>query len=398
MAEFISLLIGYTLMALADSVDNAFATNISIDAIVVLGCLLAISQITKAFARIGSYAYRILRQNEIQCIQLDLIAGSIIGLAIFLFKDIIVSIFTITNEQANLFRQVLIAWSFYIPTYGVGNTSFELVRLNGKIKLYNIGLFIFYIILIASDILVFFTIRSLPMLFIATAICQIIATIFFYIKMQYKFKLINIKFIRQALPYSIPIAIERLINGFCHTAYGALASRLGTIQYAIHTVCFGAITTGEQITNSYNAALMIKVPLNKKFKETRKNIKDWAKRMFPILFITYYIYAFISLYIYSGNLDFRDCFPWFFIYTFEFFGLFCYENMKVMCAIQKHVKAYPIGVIFGFIFRLSISYIGLYTKYPLIYFAIGTSFDWAVRGIIYYISLYRYSSIHGEIK
>lgn len=45
MIEFISLLIGYMIMAGADSIDAAFANNISMDGLIVAGCYAAVCSI-----------------------------------------------------------------------------------------------------------------------------------------------------------------------------------------------------------------------------------------------------------------------------------------------------------------------------------------------------------------
>ena len=58
MKEFISILISFIFMSLADSIDSAFNNLISIDAIVVTGSFLLIDSIFKSFAEIGIYTYK----------------------------------------------------------------------------------------------------------------------------------------------------------------------------------------------------------------------------------------------------------------------------------------------------------------------------------------------------
>lgn len=62
MKEFISILISFIFMSIADSIDSAFNNLISIDAIVVTGSFLLIDSIFKSFGEIGIYTYRITRK------------------------------------------------------------------------------------------------------------------------------------------------------------------------------------------------------------------------------------------------------------------------------------------------------------------------------------------------
>ena len=397
MKEFMSLLISFIFMGIADSIDKAFGNSISLDAVVVVGCTASIGQATKSLSRLGTYAYRVIRKNELKCIQLDAIAGAIIGFLVFLFKDNIVSLYALTDIQRELFLQVLGQWALYLPMYAVGNASFELVRLNNKLKLYNKGLVLFYTVEILSDAFVYTFTKSLPLLYFTTSICQIIATIYFLNKARFEYEWITLQFIKDALPYGIATAIERFMNGIAYMVYGVFASRMSSFCLAIHSVCIGAITTSETITNAYGSALMIKVPLNGDFDSINKEIRKWGKRLFGLMLILYAGYSFLSLYISKGNVLFCDLFPWSIFYMLAFFGLFLCESMKVLCINLKYVKVLPLGVTIGLLFRLSVAWVGLSTNYPLIFFGLASSFDWAIRGVVYYIAVNRANHKSGDV-
>lgn len=395
MTEFVSLLISYVFMAIADSVDYAFGNNISIDAVVVIGCMTSISSITRSLSRIGSYYYRVERKNEVKCLQIDFIMGSLCGLTVFMLRDKIVGFYGITEMQRELLRSVLNCWAVYIPCYAIGNTSFEIVRLRNKLKLYRNGLIYFYVILIGTDALVYFTTRSLTAMYNFTSVCQIIVFAYFYNKMEFRWEPIDVSFVRSAFKYGAPIALERFITGFTIMLYGVMASRMDNISYAIHAVCCGASTTAESVTNAYNAALMIKLPLGKSYKETVKEVFYWIKKMTLIMLLIYVVYSFISLCIYHGKVSIANCFPWYIFYILEFIGLCIYENSKVLCVNQKYVNILPFGVLAGFTFRVILSIIGLHTIIPLVFFGIGQSFDWAFRGMLYALTL-RYHSMKSD--
>lgn len=58
MQEFVSILISFIFMSIADNIDSAFNNLISIDTIVVTGSFLLIDSIFKSFGEIGTYTYR----------------------------------------------------------------------------------------------------------------------------------------------------------------------------------------------------------------------------------------------------------------------------------------------------------------------------------------------------
>lgn len=99
MKEFISILISFIFMSLADSIDSAFNNLISIDAIVVTGSFLLIDSIFKSFAKIGIYTYRTTRKNEWQYLWFNIIFGILIGIIVLTCKNLIVNIFNLSDTQ-----------------------------------------------------------------------------------------------------------------------------------------------------------------------------------------------------------------------------------------------------------------------------------------------------------
>lgn len=55
MKEFISTLISFILMGIADNIDSAFNNAISVDTIIVCGSLFSIELILKSISEIGIY-------------------------------------------------------------------------------------------------------------------------------------------------------------------------------------------------------------------------------------------------------------------------------------------------------------------------------------------------------
>lgn len=88
MKEFISLLISFIFMSIADSIDSAFNNALSIDAIVVCGSLFSIDLILKSISDIGIFTYRTDRKNESAYLIINVIIGLFCGIIIFFTRTI----------------------------------------------------------------------------------------------------------------------------------------------------------------------------------------------------------------------------------------------------------------------------------------------------------------------
>ena len=137
MKEFISILISFLFMGIADSIDSAFNNAISINTIVVCGSLFSIDLILESFGEVGIYTYRTVRKNEWPYLIVNIVVGLIVGIIVFFSRDLIVNIFNLTTIQKNMLSSVLALYIGYLVIGRLSNGIFEMVRLKGNLKLYN---------------------------------------------------------------------------------------------------------------------------------------------------------------------------------------------------------------------------------------------------------------------
>ena len=83
MKEFISILISFIFMSLAESIDSFFNNSISLDAIIVCGSLFSINLLGRSIGEIGTYTYRVARKRESSYLLITAIVSFVIGLLIF---------------------------------------------------------------------------------------------------------------------------------------------------------------------------------------------------------------------------------------------------------------------------------------------------------------------------
>lgn len=387
MKEFISILISFIFMSIADNVDSAFNNLISIDAIVVTGSFLLLDSIFKSVGEIGIYTYRTIRKDEWQYLWFNVIFGFIIGILVFIFKDLIINIFKLTYIQKKMLAILLNLYIAYGILGRLSNGLFEIIRLKGELKLYRKSLIIYYLSLIVFDLLAYVFTKNLTVLFIATIISWTISIGYMLFNLKLKFEFPNRKALKNVFKYGLAYSSERLFSRIFLLLYGVLASHMGTENYSIHTICYSVCLSLEIITNAYQATLMIKVPQGKTYQEQYNNCMSMKKQCFKLIILLNYIFAFIYLLISHGSLPLYKCFPYIIFYSFGVFGLYPYETYKTLYITQGKSYILLIGSTVGVIIRFIICLIFINTSITLFVFGVVNFIDFYFRSIVYRIVL-----------
>lgn len=387
MKEFISILISFIFMSIADSIDSAFNNLISIDAIVVTGSFLLIDSIFKSFGEIGIYTYRTTRKNEWQYLWFNIIFGILMGIIVFSCKNLIVNIFELSNIQKDMLSILLNFYIAYVVLGRLANGIFEIVRLKGQLKLYRKSLIVYYVSLVGLDALVYLLTKSLTLLFVATIISWLISIIYMLYNLKLKFEFPNKESLKNVIKYGFAYSSERLLSRIFLLLYGVVASHMGTENYGIHTICYSVCLTLEIITNAYQATLMIKVPEGKTYEEQYNNCMNMRNKCFPLIITLNFVFAFIYLIISHGSLPLYKCFPYIIFYSIGVFGLYPYETYKTLCITQGKSFILLIGSTIGVIIRFLICLLFINTSISLFIFGIVNFIDFYSRSIIYRIVL-----------
>ena len=387
MKEFISILISFIFMSLADSIDSAFNNLISIDAIVVTGSFLLIDSIFKSFAEIGIYTYRTTRKNEWQYLWFNIIFGILMGIIVLTCKNLIVNIFNLSDTQKNMLSILLNFYAIYVVFGRLANGIFEIIRLKGQLKLYRKSLIVYYVSLIALDTFAYLFTKNLTLLFVATIVSWLISVIYMLYNLKLKFELPNKNSLKNVIKYGFAYSSERLLSRIFLLLYGVIASHMGTEKYGIHTVCYSVCLTLEIITNAYQAALMIKVPEGKTYIEQYNKCINMRNKCFPLIIALNFVFTFIYLVISHGSLPLNKCFPYIIFYSLGVFGLYTYETYKTLCISQGKSFILLIGSTIGVIIRFLICLLFLNTPFALFVFGIVNFIDFFSRSIVYRIVL-----------
>ena len=383
MKEFISILISFIFMSIADSIDYAFNNSISIDAIVVAGTFLLIDSIFISFGEIGTYTYRTIRKNEWKYLWFNILFGVLMGIIVFFSKDTIINIFDLTSIQKNMLSLLLNFYIAYVVIGRLANAIFEMIRLKGELKLYRKSLIVFYIFLVVLDAIAYLFTKNLTMLFIATIISWIISIIYMLLNLKLKFEYPDKTSLKNVIKYGFAYSSERVLSRIFLLLYGVLASHMGTEKYSIHTVCYSVCMLLEIITNAYQATLMIKVPSGKNYEEQYNNCMNMKNKCFPLIILLNFIFAFVYLFISHGSLPLYKCFPYIIFYSTAVFGIYQYETYKTLCISQGKSFVLLIGSIIGVIIRFLICLLFIHSQISLFIFGIVNLIDFYSRSLVY---------------
>ena len=115
MSEFISILISFIFMSLAESVDSFFNNKISIDAIIVCSSLFSINLLGKSLGELGTYTYRVIRKKEFSYLAITGIVSLFAGIFIFFTRDLFINLFNMSLEQKELLSNLLALYIIYFP-------------------------------------------------------------------------------------------------------------------------------------------------------------------------------------------------------------------------------------------------------------------------------------------
>lgn len=387
MKEFISILISFIFMSIADSIDSAFNNLISIDAIVVTGSFFLIDSIFKSFGEIGIYTYRTTRKNEWQYLWFNIIFGILMGIMVLIFKNVILDIFDLSYIQKDMLSILLNFYILYVVLGRFANGIFEIIRLKGNLKLYRKSLIVYYVSLVGLDALAYLFTKNLTLLFVATIISWFISIIYMLYNLKLKFEFPNKESFKNVIKYGFAYSSERLLSRIFLLLYGVVASHMGTENYSIHTICYSVCLTLEIITNAYQATLMIKVPDGKTYEEQYEKCMNMRNKCFPLTIVLNFMFAIIYLIISHGSLPLYKCFPYIIFYSFGVFGLYPYETYKTLCITQGKSVILLIGSIIGVIIRFLICLLFINTSISLFIFGIVNFIDFYCRSIVYRIVL-----------
>lgn len=180
--------------------------------------------------------------------------------------------------------------------------------------------------------------------------------------------------------------LERIGNAAAYVLASAIASYLGEMQYAIHSVCSGIAGATEDVTNCWCQNQIVRLQ-DKSVEDKLKIFRVERRRTFlPAVFIS--IVLALALFMpMKGALPVGTTFKYLLLYLSQIIFLCPYENYRGLLTSLKYTKCMPVNVLVGSIFRLLYVYICVVTPIGLYGLAFMVSFVFVLRALMYAVAI-----------
>lgn len=391
MKDFMVLLISFVLVGCADSVANLFFNLISIDAIVVIGTLMTIGSFALKISYLGIYIYRVRRKDEGSCALINFLASSLICILIYVLQVPLFSIFGLNEHQFALLYEVL---PFFLISFIIkmcGKFFFEALRLRNFIKLYNISLVLYYAIYLSGGLICTLFFHSIQSLLIMEILANAFLVIYGSIILKAPPILAKGAW-KDIMKIGLPCCVEQLLYAGNVLIYGILASHMGEMLYAIHTICYSARNVGLNVSSAWNTVIMIKGKENGAGEYEIGFYDKSLKQMSLILLVFGAALTVFAGVIQHGSLALGDLFPYVILYGMALFGNSIQETYRAACMINDKVGILVKGTsLFAWLIPLlPLCALIFIPEYALYVFSLSVGFTAFVRSMYsrYAISKY----------
>lgn len=382
--QFFAYLFESVFVAVFDQVDIAFGNGINIDSIVALSTYIVITWVIHHLAQIGTYTYRMWQNRLWTCQLVSSVASVITSTIVFFCSDYIVRIWHLTEPQYALCAACLRVYAIGLPFIQFGDFLDVYLLFQSKVKILMLGDFLFYICLVLTDLWCVRTGKSLPWLIVCTVISQILYDIYLFLfsGVRHEKEAPAVEYIKPCIRHGSNILFDKLTGKVATIYYGIMASNMGTMSYAVHSVCYSVCVFGESFTNSFNTFQIVRQKLARK--EHRYFLKSaLLKRYGWRLTLMYAAVIPVITWIIKGDVAFGSVIGWVWVYCSDHFSLLFYESNKAYLEAQEASKYLKYGGLVGGAIRILFVFVGTSLHLGLFPFAIACTVDFGARALYY---------------
>ena len=388
MKQFFILCINGALLSVWGLIDTAFGNNMGTDAIIVLASWGTLYYLFHKFAMLGDCCYQCEPSKFTESFVINIITSIIAGLLMVITSSFTSNMFDISQRQHELLIRCTIIYGAGLPIAQIESFFNKHLILTGKNKELIGATSVFYIAMIAWDAACLFLHTDCYWLTVGTVVCDIITDIYYIIicKCHKDFNKPDWKNIKALLSKGFFMWLERIGNAIAYVLGSAIASYLGEIEYAIHSVCIGIAGATEDVTNCWCQNQIVKLQ-NVEVKDKFAIFKEQMKKTFlPVVLISV-ILALLLFIPMKGELPIGQTFKFLPLYLTQIIFLWPYENYRGLLTSLGYTQCMPINVFVGACIRLIYAIICVVTPIGLYGFAFMVSFCFMIRGGMYAIAI-----------
>ncbi len=382
--QFFAYLFESVFVAVFDQVDIAFGNGINIDSIVALSTFTVITWVIHHLAQIGTYTYRMWQKRLWTCQLVSSVASVITSVIVFFCSDYIVRIWHLTEPQYALCAACLRVYAIGLPFIQFGDFLDVYLLFQSKVKTLMTGNILFYLCLVLTDLWCVKTGKSLHWLILCTVASYILYDIylFFFSGVRYEKEAPAVEYIKPCIRHGSNILFDKLAGKVATIYYGIMASGMGTMSYAVHSVCYAVCVFGESYTNSFNTFQIVQ---QKQAREERRYFLKSAllKRYGWRLTLLYAAAIPVITWVIKGDIAFGLVIGWVWVYCSDHFSLLFYESNKAYLEVQEASKYLKYGGLIGGAIRILFVFICMPFHLGLFPFAVACTVDFGARALYY---------------
>lgn len=297
--QYLTLMMNNVLCIFGDTVDSAFANNISLGVICVYAIIGQIKMLTRCLARYGEYYYRLKADRARAGLYMSFIIPGIVSIAVITLSKQIWHFMYIEEQYRDLLSACLIA-SFL----GYPFESMECFVRNycvyehqeKKVIKWNI---VFYSALVIMDAVIFFRYKSAVLLLAGTTLCYIVYAVCAIISSDIlKHKYAKGDFVT-ILKEGSSYVYGCLLSQTSIVLINFVGTRLGTESYALLSVCRSVLSFGQECLHPIEPVLVTK------FRHVGHKYKDmWktSKSVIVVGVVTFFVMSTLPIFALHGDL------------------------------------------------------------------------------------------------
>jgi Na+-driven multidrug efflux pump len=388
MKQFLILCINGALISVLGMVDTSFGNNMGVDAIIVFASWGTLYYLFHKIAMLGDCCYQCYPTRFTEGFIINIVMSILAGALMIVTSTLTSNLFEITQKQHELLIKCTVVYGFGIPisqTESIFNKHLVLTEKNKEL----IGAtVVFYTAMIAWDAACLFLHTECYWLIVGTVTCNFITDLYYIIvcKCHKDFNRPDWHSVKELLSKGFFMWLERTGNAIAYVLASAIASYLGEMQYAIHSVCAGIAGATEDVTNCWCQNQIVRLQ-GKSVEDKFKAFKVERKKTFlPVILIS--LILALSLFIpMKGELPAGTTFKYLLLYLSQILFLCPYENYRGLLTSLGYTKCMPINMLIGTLFRLAYAYICIITPIGLIGFAFMISVCFTVRALMYTVAI-----------
>lgn len=390
MKQFLLLCINGALMTVLGMIDSSFGNNMGVDAIIVLASLGTLNYLFHKVAMLGECCYQCEPTKVTESFIINIFTSILSGTLMITMSSLTASLFEVTQRQNELLMTCIVIYGIGLPISQAENFFKRYLIITGKNKELIGATVLFYTSMIALDAVCLFLHTECYWLIVGTVTCNVIVDLYYIIVCKcYKgFNKPDWHSVKELVSKGFFMWLERTGNAIAYVLASAIASYLGEMQYAIHSVCSGIAGATEDVTNCWCQNQIVRLQ-GKSVEDKFKAFKVERKKTFLPAIIISLILA-LSLFIpMKGELPAGTTFKYLLLYLSQILFLCPYENYRGLLTSLGYTKCMPINMLIGTLFRLAYAYICIVTPIGLIGFAFMISTCFIVRAIMYAVAIKR---------